>query len=215
MPPSDASPGAPASGLAEQVARDLRERILTGELGSGQPLREAALATAHGASRNTVREAFRLLARDRLVVHEAHKGVTVRTLTADDVRDIYRVRLALEPAGLGSVDPDELGAVVEAAQRAAAAGDWAAVSTADLRFHQLLVTALGSPRFDEMFLSVLAEQRLAFAQVASGRDLHAPYLERNAGMVAMLRRGEVEAAETELRAYLADAREELCAAVEA
>lgn len=211
MPTPDATP----AGLAEQVARDLRERILTGELGSGQPLREAALATAHKASRNTVREAFRLLARDRLVVHEAHKGVTVRTLTADDVRDIYRVRLALEPGGLSRVDVDDLGAVVESAEQDAARGDWAAVSTADLRFHQLLVGALGSPRFDEMFTSVLAEQRLAFAQVASGRDLHAPYLERNAGMVAMLRRGEVAAAEDELRAYLADAREQLCAAVEA
>ncbi len=209
MPMTDA----PRGGLAEQVARDLTERILTGELGSGQPLREAALATALGASRNTVREAFRLLARDRLVVHEANKGVTVRTLTVDDVRDIYRVRLALEPGGLPLVGVDELDAVVGAAEADAAAGDWAAVSTADLRFHQLLVTALGSPRFDEMFLSVLAEQRLAFAQVASGRDLHAPYLTRNRGMVDMLRRGEVAAAESELRDYLATAREELCRAV--
>lgn len=204
---------APAAGLADQVARELRERILTGDLGSGRPLRESALAATHAVSRNTVREAFRLLARDRLVVHEAHKGVAVRTLTPDDVRDIYRVRLALEPAGLALVDPDELAAVVAVARRAAAADDWRAVSTADLRFHQVVVAALGSPRFDEMFTSVLAEQRLAFAQVASGRDLHAPYLERNAAMVEMLRRGELEATESELRDYLRTARDQLCDAV--
>ncbi|WP_051706014.1 GntR family transcriptional regulator [Nocardioides aequoreus] len=209
MPTSLISPADPGPGLAEQVARALRERILEGELRSGQPLREAALATEHDASRNTVREAFRLLARDRLVTHEAHKGVAVRTLDEDDVRDIYVVRLALEPRGLALVDPGALGDVVAAAQEAAAQGDWRGVSTADLRFHQLLVSALGSPRFDDMFVTVLAELRLAFAQVADGRRFHEPYLERNAQMVDLLRRGEVAEAERELVAYLTDAQEQV------
>lgn len=189
----------------------LRERIVEGHLRSGQPLREPSVAAELGASRNTVREAFRLLARDRLVVHEPHKGVTVRTLGEADVRDLYAVRLTLEPRGLGVVDVAALADVVSGAQRSASEDDWAGVSTGDLRFHQLLVAALGSPRFDEMFTSVLAELRLAFARVADVRRFHAPYLERNAAIVALLRDGDVPGAERELVDYLGTARDELVA----
>ncbi len=199
----------PASGLAEKVARELRERILTGELTSGRPLREAALAREHDASRNTIREAFRLLARERLVEHEANKGVAVRTLTVADVDDIYLVRLALEPTGLSRADPEELAAVVAEARLAGEQQDWRGVSTADLRFHQIIVGGLGSTRFDEMFHAVLAELRLAFAQVVDGRRFHEPYLDRNADLVELLRAGDVAAATRELTDYLEASREQV------
>lgn len=47
------------------------------------------MAEALGVSRKTLREAFRLLAHERLVVHEPHRGVAVRTL---DAADIYAIR---------------------------------------------------------------------------------------------------------------------------
>ena len=47
----------------------------------GVQLSEVALAQQYGVSRNTLREAFRLLARDGLVEHVPHRGVFVRTMT--------------------------------------------------------------------------------------------------------------------------------------
>lgn len=198
---------------AERVADSLRERIIEGDFRGGDALRESSLAAGMSVSRNTVREAFRLLARDGLVVHEQHRGVRVRRLSPADVSDIYRVRRAIELPGLTLVDPLDLASVVAAAEDAARAGDWRAVSTADLRFHQQIVAAVGSSRLDAMFVAVLAELRLAFTALSDAGRFHQPYLERNATIVDLLQRGEVGSAVAELADYLDTAEEEITAAL--
>src|SRR5215212_6648401 len=81
---------------AQRVADVLRERITDGSLAPGTRLPEDAVGSALGVSRNTLREAFRLLAHERLVVAEFNRGVFVRRLTRDDVIDLYRVRSLVE-----------------------------------------------------------------------------------------------------------------------
>src|SRR5262249_43322057 len=81
---------------ADQVAGLLRERILRGELRPGTPLREVLLAGSIGVSRNTLREALRILIQEGLVLHTVHRGITVMELSREAVADIYRVRRILE-----------------------------------------------------------------------------------------------------------------------
>src|SRR3990170_4985376 len=81
---------------AEQVAEMLREMILSGELQHSGALREVALAQRVGVSRNTMREAIRVLAREGLVTHHLHRGALVTRLTASDVEDLFRVRRTVE-----------------------------------------------------------------------------------------------------------------------
>ena len=75
-----------------------------------------------------MREAFRLLEHDGLLVHEPNRGAFVPQVTPLDVRDIYRVRRVLEPAvvrGLTELDVPRmqaLTAAVDAARSAAAVG---------------------------------------------------------------------------------------------
>src|SRR5687768_14230783 len=78
----------------------LRRQIADGKLLPGTKLREEAVSAAFAISRNTVREAFRLLAHERLLEHTLHRGVFVRTLTADDVREIYTTRRLVQPLGI-------------------------------------------------------------------------------------------------------------------
>src|SRR3954452_1049546 len=126
---------------AERVADVLRTRISEGFFPPGTRLAEDAIGAALAVSRNTLREAFRLLTHERLLVHELNRGVFVRKLTVDDVVDIYRVRGLVECAvvrGLGA-PPYGLGALAEAVeegQRAAREGDWKAVGTANIHFHR-------------------------------------------------------------------------------
>ena len=77
---------------AERVADVLRERITDGSLAPGTRLPEDAVGSALGVSRNTLREAFRLLAHERLVVVEFNRGAFVRRLTVDEVVDLYLAR---------------------------------------------------------------------------------------------------------------------------
>src|SRR5262245_38912641 len=98
---ADLPPLPPLPTAAERAADVIRDNIFEGRFAPGTALPEAALSMALQVSRNTVREAFRTLTSEHLLTYEAHKGVMVRWLTADDVRDIYRLRRMFE---LGALD---------------------------------------------------------------------------------------------------------------
>ncbi|MEU2895392.1 GntR family transcriptional regulator [Streptomyces sp. NPDC001273] len=192
---------------AERVADILRSRIAEGYFPPGTRLSEDSIGGALGVSRNTLREAFRLLTHERLLVHELNRGVFVRVLTVEDVEDIYRTRRLVEGAvvrGLG--DPpyalDALARVVEQGRRAAREGDWKAVGTANIHFHRELVALAASERTDELMRSVFAELRLAFHVVDEPRKLHEPYIMRNVAIMEALRAGDREKAGQLLEAYL-------------
>ncbi|GHJ96676.1 GntR family transcriptional regulator [Streptomyces sp. NE5-10] len=202
---------------AERVADILRTRIAEGFFPPGTRLSEESIGGALGVSRNTLREAFRLLTHERLLVHELNRGVFVRVLAVDDVEDIYRTRRLVECAvvrGLGAppLPLDGLAAAVAEGEAAARAGDWRAVSTANIHFHRELVALAGSARTDELMRSVLAELRLAFHVVDDPRTLHEPYLVRNKEILEALRTGERAAAEGLLARYLDDSIRRVAAA---
>ncbi|MFD7981333.1 GntR family transcriptional regulator [Streptomyces sp. NPDC059071] len=196
---------------AERVADILRTRIAEGFFPPGTRLSEESIGGALGVSRNTLREAFRLLTHERLLVHRLNRGVFVRVLTVDDVDDIYRTRRLVECAVVHALgEPpfavDGLAAAVTEGERAAGRGDWKGVSTANIHFHRELVALAASARTDELMRGVLAELRLAFHVVSDPRGLHEPYLIRNREILDALREGRRDAAELLLARYLDDSR---------
>ncbi|MFD5257903.1 GntR family transcriptional regulator [Streptomyces bobili] len=199
---------------AERVADILRSRIADGYFPPGTRLSEDSIGGALGVSRNTLREAFRLLTHERLLVHELNRGVFVRVLTVEDVEDIYRTRTLVECAvvrGLGK-PPYALGNLAEAVeegQRAARESDWKSLGTANIHFHRELVALAGSERTDELMRSVFAELRLAFHVVDEPRRLHEPYLARNRQILRALEAGDGAEAEKLLAVYLGDSRERI------
>ena len=84
------------SSTAERVADILRDRIIEGLFKPGQRLSEESICEALGVSRNTLREAFRLLSHERLLDHRLNRGVFVRVLSVEDVADLYQVRRVIE-----------------------------------------------------------------------------------------------------------------------
>ena len=208
------------SSTAERVARLLRERIIDGTLPSGSRLPEDALGGALGVSRNTLREAFRLLIHERLVVAELNRGAFVRRLTSEDVVDLYRVRRLVEGAAVRGFQGDDaalqaLRQAVDDARIAAKEDRWPDVATANLRFHQAVVALAGSPRLDEYMGQVSAELRLAFHVMTDPRPFHEPYLGRNDEILERLAAGDPDAAADVLEGYLRDAERQLVAEYQA
>jgi DNA-binding GntR family transcriptional regulator len=196
---------------AERVSDILRSRIAEGFFPPGTRLSEDSIGNALGVSRNTLREAFRLLTHERLLVHQLNRGVFVRVLTVEDVEDIYRTRSLVECAvvrGLGEPPyaVDGLATAVADGRRASREGDWKGLGTANIHFHRELVALAGSARTDELMRSVFAELRLAFHLVDDPRRLHEPYLARNGQILQALQGGDCEEAESLLRTYLDDSR---------
>ncbi len=80
----------------ELVLAVTRRAILEGILEPGARLRQEDLAAVFDTSRIPVREALRILEYEGLVASEPHRGFTVTTLDADQIEEIYDLRIALE-----------------------------------------------------------------------------------------------------------------------
>jgi DNA-binding GntR family transcriptional regulator len=80
----------------ELVLSALRGAILSAVLAPGARLRQEELADVFGTSRIPVREALRALEYEGLVESEPHRGFTVTALDADDVEEVYDLRILLE-----------------------------------------------------------------------------------------------------------------------
>ena len=81
---------------ADDIAGLIEEAIVSGELIPGSVLRQEQLSDRFGVSRTPVREALRRLAALGLVSFEPNRGVRVRTLSRDDLREAFLVRAELE-----------------------------------------------------------------------------------------------------------------------
>jgi len=82
--------------IRSQVTDNLRQAILDRRLAPGQRLIERELVEMTGVSRTSVREALRELAAEGLVTAIPNKGTVVASVSAEEARQIYQVREALE-----------------------------------------------------------------------------------------------------------------------
>lgn len=157
---------------AQQIADALSRTIVSGELPPGMPLRESAFASRLNVSRNTLREAVRILEQGGLVQIEVGRGAVVRRLEADDIADLYGVREVLELTAVRESQNADLAGVreaLEALSQALREGSQLATVERDLGFHASIVATLGSPRLDRFFADLCSELRF-FLTVLSHVD---------------------------------------------
>ncbi len=199
---------------AQRVADVLRGQISDGVLPPGVQLVEESVAEALGVSRNTVREGFALLAGERIVDRVPARGVFVSTPGADDVRDLYRARMAVEAAAVcWGRAPDEevletMRACIARARVCAAGADWDGVALANQTFHRAIASLTGSERTVAWFATLLAQLRLVFQQIED-HSFHAVYIQDNARVLAALEDSDRDAAHRVLVDYLDRARDDV------
>jgi DNA-binding GntR family transcriptional regulator len=148
---------------AQQVADGLANLILKGEMVPGERLSEAGIARSLGLSRNTVREAVRLLEKSGLVRYHFNRGLAVWDPTDADVVDIFKARSYFERMAAASVTPATDLSAVHAAHRtyrdALASRDAQTIVEKDLAIHQALVGLLESERIDKFYGELINELR--------------------------------------------------------
>lgn len=81
---------------ADDIALALERSIVSGDILPGTVLRQEELSERFAVSRTPVREALRRLAALGLVSFEPNRGVRVRTLSRDELREAFLVRAELE-----------------------------------------------------------------------------------------------------------------------
>jgi DNA-binding GntR family transcriptional regulator len=160
--------------LADQAYRELRARILAGQLPGGQRLRSEDLAAQLGISPTPVKEALLRLEADGLVISSVRKGTIVRQLAEEDLVDIYDARILLEIEAInrvcvrGRVSPSLLASLGESVRQHKAFArrdtldDLAAALGFDRDFHHALVAAGGNAVIAEWHLRLLRQTHTVF-----------------------------------------------------
>lgn len=162
--------------VADQVASILRQRILDGELRPGTPLQEVPLAASLGVSRNTMREATRILSLEGLLKRSIHRGVAVSQLSLKDVQEIYHLRRMLEiPAVLAAQSRrsdilQEIRNALDGYERSVQARDWMRAVSFDLQFHSLLIRFHQNKRLESFYQKLIGEVRMGMVLVDRTHD---------------------------------------------
>lgn len=196
--------------LADQIALELRADIIGGRLLPGMALVEVDLVKVYSASRNTIREALHRLGREGLTRYVRNRGVMVRRLERDEVRDLFVVRRTLELQAIAQsrvltdAQAQRMQNAIEATSLARDREDWRTVATHSLVFHQQVVGLIGSPLFDEFFAQVIAQLRLVFCAAPDEQRFQSPWLERDREIYALLASGNKLAAQEAMSLYLHD-----------
>ena len=201
--------------VADQVAAVLRQRILEGEFRPGTQVQELPLSSSMGVSRNTMREAIRILAIEGLLRRSLHRGAAVSQLSLLDVKEIYQLRRMLElPAVLAARHPapdlmDDLHGAVEEYELAVKDRDWARAVTHDLQFHGLLIRFLGNKRLNSFYKNVICELRVGMVLVDRSHDNPGELIPVHRKMYVLLSTGKLKQCAALLVRHLEDSESRL------
>lgn len=164
----------PRVSAVDALVAVLRERILDGELGAGERLVERELTERYDVARHTLRAALRALADQGLVRIEPNRGARVAQLDADELRELFALRLALEREAAhlalerhdGRLPAPVHDAATELARLAAARRTgWADVAAAHNAVHRAIVAAGGAQRITRAYAALDGELALFTMQL--------------------------------------------------
>ncbi len=160
--------------LADATVSTLRREILSGSLPPGTKLAEAPVAKRLGVSRVPVREALVTLANEGLVQFKETGRSFVKTLSKSDFEELHAMRLLLEPAG-ARLAASNLGHHFKALQKnihkTSTAKSVHEVTTLDLDFHELILTAAGNSRLLRSWRALRPELQLWLGGLHREREL--------------------------------------------
>jgi len=230
----EAAPAFRVPKTAELVARELRNRIVRGELRESETLpAEAELMAQFSISRPTLREALRILESESLLtvtrgsregprvnrpdprIAARHFGHVLQS-RGTTLEDIFNVRLLIEPAVArmlalaGSAHKVKaLRAIVEEQRRVLP--DFAAASRVSLRFHKALVELAGNQALVLFVATVnhIFERHISTAALSTSiakvdTAIGEAAAEANGRLVDLIEQGKGDEAERFWREYLED-----------
>jgi len=202
--------------VTAQLTTRIRAKILSGAYPPGSPLRQDTIAAEYGTSKIPVREALVQLRSEGLVDIFVHRGFQVRALSQREAQEVFRLRLAIEPAAVAlgaraasQADRERGRTALADLSAALTAGDLAAAGDRNCAFHLALIVPALQPVAAEVLyrLHTLAQRYVRFHLLAAGRIRRAN--REHAALCAAWAAGRAAAAQRLARAHIEETREEL------
>lgn len=200
--------------LADAVYADLRRALLDRKFDPGEPLTEHELCRRFKVSRTPIREALAKLERDQLVRVVPKKGAFVRTLSHDDIRELYQIREVLEGLAVRLATPRVDGAELEDFGRRfhelkARGGrlDFTAVRALGDEFHRFLLKKADNARLLELLEQIREQIRPVWTMSIMAPRRVQEILREHLGMIEALKRADVDRAERLMQRHVRRVRE--------
>jgi len=195
--------------LSEQVYITLKEAILRGEIKPGVKLNEVKIADQLSVSATPVREAFRKLAKDNLVIIKPWKGVTVKGYTAEEIVDMYQCREVME--GLAArlcaemASPEQIEELKSLCQEMRSIKDAAERVEVNSRFHMDVAMFSGNERVVEYLADFreMVNRDMYISSLDEGRTTECD--DEHGHILDAIERHDAEAAETYMRQHIRNA----------
>ncbi len=196
--------------ISEAVALEIRNRIVDGRLPADLRINEVHLSRELGVSRTPLREALARLAHEGALRSVPRIGYFVRPLTVEEFEQIYAIRPLLDPealrlAGLPSRDKMERLREINAKLERARSAD--AIVALDDEWHLELVADCSNRVLIDLINQFIQRTRRYEIALMRERKNVSQAGASHAAIMAALRRRDIEAACSALRANLQGGRE--------
>lgn len=154
--------------LSELIADEIKQWIWNKDLDYGERLLETDLAEKFDVSRSTIREAFKILEGEELIISKARKGTYVATFTEKDLVEINELRTLLEARAFLQALPkleekhfNDLENIIEKMEQGVKRKDWNELFNLDMTFHRYLMDLSDNSRILKIYDSLQVQIRTA------------------------------------------------------
>jgi len=197
--------------LPQQIRDQILERIMTGELQPGSRLIELKIASEFSTSQAPVREAIKELVVLGVIETIPNKGARVRTISNDELRQLYDVRAQLESYAALLVTQNaipvksKLKEALRSMKRAARESDSIAFASHNSHFHRTIVEASGNKVLLELWQTLNVQSR-TMTNVARSRRNLMQLANSHVAIIDAISAGNADQASTVSKAHVLDNR---------
>lgn len=194
----------PATLSSDAAYAWIKRQIITNGFRPGIPLDERSIAESLDCSRTPVREALQRLKSEGFVDILPRRGIFVKLLSRDDLRDLYQVVTSVEVMAVGLIaekgasraDIDGLNTLCDRMAEAVRSGDAHGWTEADEAFHRRLLELSGNPALAKVGIAhrELSQRAHFVADRARPEGTQAQSLKAHRKLVKVLAAGDPDAA---------------------
>ncbi len=197
--------------LTENVAENLRQSIVSGELKLGQPLSEASLSETFGVSKTPVREALFILKQEGLIDIIPQKGSFVFQPDEQSIIELCNFRGYLEPIALEESMRNDSQAFLESLEISIVKmehkfrnRDYQAFLLLDGEFHESFFKFCGNSLLQKSYQLVQFHIGAIRSHLTTTDDAYGEILEDHRRIYQLLSSGEIVEAQSMLRKHVLD-----------
>jgi DNA-binding GntR family transcriptional regulator len=184
----------------------LRETILSGELSGGTQLKQEELAAKFNVSMSVLREALKSLEAEGLVRFYPNRGAMVSELLAEEVQEIFDIRLFLELGAieltipkLTAADVKEAGEILQASDAEQHSTRWGVLNW---QFHEVLYRSANRPKLLSLIQNMHNNVERYMRLYLSAMNYQKKSQEEHRAILQACAQGDVKAAQSLLREHI-------------